>query len=342
MVENLDAFILNKVMYTLHLLAEAKQTRLFRDNKAFNKSIEGFETLYRRLLEVPTGLAIYTIGISEILEPFFTLLQNEDANYAMVEPALDVLNSFFLQNNFFLVLNELHLQLALYKKVVHTLTSCRFEPTDPKHDELILHKNSQLLLRFFELDYGRSLSDGEVMLMLEGILALVYIPNFSDNLKYIAESILFEFIGLIVRRFDELEAASYEIIPIDCFGKKEELKEEVSSLEAKKSIIAESKPFSKSTLYSFILYLTSLLNIQEVRKHREKIERIRISSLYILETILACHQDIFLRDYKFFDLLENEIWKNVLLVLLAYLIFRCVCKPKSMLCSKKVYTSCRL
>ena len=318
---NDDSLIHCQVLSILRLLKRdtTRLTKYFGDENTHKQFISQFDNLSKLLLKYHSGSAIDIIGLENLLEPFLALLQSDDAHGNVVESAIDTLKLFFIQRNMLELVREDTRRILLYRRIIQVITQCRFEPSDPGHDEVVLGKNAALILSLFrKTEYSSLLTDMEVSLVLESILALVFLPRFSDHLKLASEQVLMELVRIVMKRFDQLkEADTLKQINFDSLGKKDEValtpavnpSRSPSILEG--SSASSTTPYGKTCLISFLIYLTKLLAQPEHRKHKD---RIKLSTLYILEGILTEHYESFLKDKNFSDFIENSLWRNVLLL----------------------------
>jgi hypothetical protein len=319
-MDNDDSLIHFQVLSILRLFKRdtTRLTKYFGDENTHKQFISQFDNLSKLLLKYHSGTAIDIIGLENLLEPFLALMQSDDAHGNVVESAIDSLKLFFIQRNMMELVREDSRRMILYRRIMQVLTHCRFEPSDPGHDEVVLGKNAMLILSLFKkTEYSSLLTDLEISLILESVLALVFLPRFSDHLKLSSEQVLMDLIRIIMKRFDQLkEADTSKLINFDCFGKKDEVASSPMINPTHSPPISEipltsSNPYGKTCLISFLIYLTKLLVQPEHRKHKD---RTKLSTLYILEGILTEHYNAFLKDKDFSFFIENNLWRNVLLL----------------------------
>ena len=319
-MDNDDSLIHFQVLSILRLFKRdtTRLTKYFGDENTHKQFISQFDNLSKLLLKYHSGSAIDIIGLENLLEPFLALLQSDDAHGNVVESAIDSLKLFFIQRNMLELVREDTRRMILYRRIIQVLTHCRFEPSDPGHDEVVLGKNAALILSFFrKTEYSSLLTDSEISLVLESVLALVFLPRFSDHLKLSSEQVLMELIRIVMKRFDQLkEADTSKLISFDCFGKKDEvvlspMVNPTKSPSISEGLLTPSNPYGKTCLISFLIYLTKLLVQSEHRKYKD---RTKLSTLYILEGILTEHYNAFLKDKDFSFFIENNLWRNVLLL----------------------------
>lgn len=317
-----DAIIHSQALSILRLLKKDanKFPRYFGNDASLKAFITQFESLVKLLSKYPSGSAIDILGLENLIEPFLSLLQSDDAHGHVVEAAIDSLYTFFVQCNMLSIIRERERRALLYRRVVQIVTSCRFEPSDPSHDEVVLSKNAALILDLFKMPESTEfLEDRDLVSILEGVLALVFLPRFSDNLKLTSERTLLSILRIVFSRLEDISDANVPY-SFDCFGKREDSTPASPVIDSTKTAsqdkldIAslELQPYTIAPLVSFLKYLAQLLSTSESKKHKD---RVKLSTLYILEAIILEHHQRLLEHPKLLQFIETDCWKSLLLVL---------------------------
>lgn len=315
-----DVIIHSQALSLLRLLKKdaSKFPRYFGSDASLKAFIAQFENLVKLLTKYPAGSCVDILGLENLVEPFLSLLQSEDAHGHVVEAAIDSLNFFFVQCDMLQLIRERERQALLYRRIIQIVTSCRFEPSDPTHDEVVLSKNAALILDLFQMpESAHFLEDRDLVAIFESVLALVFLPRFSDHLKLHSERILLSIVRSVFSRFAELQDNT-SLYVFDCFGKREESVPASPVIDMTKtasqdnsSSTVELTPYTKAPLVSFLKYLSQLLGMIESKKHKD---RIKLSTLYILEAVIVEHQCRFAKDPMLLQFIEKDCWKSLLLV----------------------------
>lgn len=315
-----DVIIHSQALGILRLLKKdaSKFPRYFGSDASHKVFIAQFESVVKLLTKYPAGNAIDILGLENLIEPFLSLLQSEDAHGHVVEAAIDSLNSFFIQCSLLQMIREKERRALLYRRIMQTVTGCRFEPSDPSHDEIVLSKNVSLILDLFKIpESSQFLEDQDLVAIFESVLALVFLPRFSDHLKLQSERMLLSLIRIVFSRFNDL-SDSDTLYSFDCFGKKEDSTPVSPVIDTTKTASQDNVSgeielvsYTKAPLLSFLKYLSQLLGTVESKKHKD---RVKLSTLYIFEAIMIKHQGRFIQTPQLLHFIANNCWKSVLLV----------------------------
>jgi hypothetical protein len=272
--------------------------------------LAAFEQLHERILRCSAGTALDILTLEAALEPFLQLLGNDDVSWQVVDLAVDCLRALLVEADILRHLRERPRQIALFRHILRSITQCRFAPSDASHDEMALLKTCHLT-RLLSLNalFSASLNDRGALDVLESLLAVVYLPRFSDQLRLGAEHSLLTVVDVLMHAFADQPAlsSSADLLPMDCFGSR--------STPIDESPSTDNVALGRTPVASLLRYLAGVLTGPLPGLSDKRRDRTRASTLYLLELVLGRHGPQLIRDPVIqASVLGDDVWRHLLLV----------------------------
>lgn len=298
----------------LSAIKTPRLVRMLTDDSAAPVSVlESLERLHGQIMRCPLGQGLDIITLERALEPFLGMLQHDEVTCHIVEHALDALAALLVHGEALTTVRERERQSYLYRIVMATLTQCRFAPSDSSHDEVALLKTTILVSELAGQAYFDTLPDAELANVLESLLAVVYLPRFSDQLRLGAERSLLAVVDILMARWDEMpELTTPTLIPImDCFN----------STTSERTVEPGALPHGRAALAALLACMSKVYSgdsgpAASVSDKRR--DRIRQSTLLLLQAIITRHGGKLVEDAVIgYSSIGDHVWRALLQV------FRC-------------------